>query len=84
MKTKRGGGAVKRKFEAWWAHEVSGKKPPPFKVQGEASADAEAAASYLDLIKIVNEDCSCSVTLCDPMDCSLPGYSVLHHLLEFA
>ena len=23
-------------------------------------------------------------TLCDPVDCSMPGFSVLHHLLEFA
>ena len=23
------------------------------------------------------------LTLCDPMDCSKPGLSVLHHLLEF-
>ena len=24
-------------------------------------------------------------TLCDPMDCSMPGFSgVLHHILEFA
>ena len=22
------------------------------------------------------------LTLCDPMDCSTPGFSVLHHLLE--
>ena len=33
--------------------------------------------------------CCCSVsrlgpTLCDPMDCSTPGFSVLHHLPEFA
>ena len=33
--------------------------------------------------------CCCSVaqsclTLCDPMDCSQPGFSVLHHLLELA
>ena len=33
--------------------------------------------------------CCCSVTqscptLCDPMDCSMPGFPVLHHLLEFA
>ena len=33
--------------------------------------------------------CSCSVaqsclTLCDPMDCSIPGLPVLHHLLEFS
>ena len=24
------------------------------------------------------------LTLCDPMDCSTPGFSVLHHLPEFA
>ena len=24
------------------------------------------------------------LTLCDPMDCSMPGFSVLHHLSEFA
>ena len=23
-------------------------------------------------------------TLCDPMDCSMPGFPILHHLLEFA
>ena len=23
-------------------------------------------------------------TLCDPVDCSIPGLPVLHHLLEFA
>ena len=33
--------------------------------------------------------CCCSVTqlcptLCEPMDCSMPGFSVLHHLPEFA
>ena len=33
--------------------------------------------------------CCCSVaksrpTLCDPVDCSTPGFPVLHHLLEFA
>ena len=33
--------------------------------------------------------CCCSVAqlcpaLCDPMDCSTPGFPVLHHLLEFA
>ena len=24
------------------------------------------------------------LTLCDPMDCSTPGFPVLYHLLEFA
>ena len=32
--------------------------------------------------------CTCSVTqscltICDPMDCSMPGFPVLHHLPEF-
>ena len=35
------------------------------------------------------EACCCSVTqlcptLCDPMDCSMPGFPVLHYLLELA
>jgi len=24
------------------------------------------------------------LTLCDPMDCSMPGFPILHHLLELA
>ena len=40
---------------------------------------------YLDW----QESCCYSVTqscptLCDPMDCNMPGFPVLHHLLEFA
>ena len=38
---------------------------------------------------IVSQLCCCSVaklclTLCHPMDCSIPGFSVLHYLLKFA
>ena len=38
---------------------------------------------------IVNQLCCCSVaklclTLCHPVDCSIPGFSVLHYLLKFA
>ena len=43
---------------------------------------------YICLFKIgaqsvssVTQSC---LTLCDPMDCSTPGFSVLHHLPEFA
>ena len=40
-------------------------------------------------VSISCQHCTCSVTkscltLCDPMDCSIPGSSVLHHILEFA
>ena len=43
------------------------------------------AATILDQIT----DCCCSFAkscpmLCDPMDCSMPGFPVLHHVLEFA
>ena len=41
------------------------------------------------MIKTFNKLCNCSVTqscptLCDPMDCSMSGSSVLHYLLKFA
>ena len=44
-------------------------------------------STLLDLIVCCS--CCCSVikscaTLCDPMDCSIPGSSVFHYLLEFA
>ena len=36
---------------------------------------------YLLRIVIVTKLC---LTLCNPMECSIPGFPVLHHLLEFA
>ena len=40
------------------------------------------------MLNISNDCCCCSVaqscpTLCDPTDCSTPGFPVLHYLLEF-
>ena len=40
-------------------------------------------------VKLLVQCCCCSITkscliLCDPMDCSMPGFPVLHYLLEFA
>ena len=32
---------------------------------------------------VVVQSLSCP-RLCDPMDCSMPGFPVLHHLLELA
>jgi len=39
--------------------------------------------------KAVTNLCCCSATqpllsLCNPMECSMPGFPVLHHLLELA
>ena len=41
------------------------------------------------MYSVVTVCCCCSVaqscpSLCDPMDCSTPGFPVLHHLPEFA
>ena len=40
-----------------------------------------SAVKYYDCHRSVTKLCP---TLCDPMDCSTPGFPVLHHLLEFA
>ena len=39
---------------------------------------------FVALITVYNCCCCCLVTLCDPVDCSIPGSSVLHYLPEFA
>ena len=62
----------------------------------ELRGDKSVGASQLTLFlmapshryRLVTSLC-CSVvkwclTLCDPMDCSTPGFPVLHHLVEFA
>ena len=36
---------------------------------------------YIYIYIVVAQLC---LTLCDPRDCSMPGFLVLHHLLEFA
>ena len=45
-------------------------------------------ATEINKLKCIDNCCCCSVTqscssLCDPMDCSTPGFPVLHHLPEF-
>ena len=35
-------------------------------------------------VVIVQSLAKLCVTLCDPMNCSLPGFPILHYLLEFA
>ena len=45
----------------------------------------EQAGSPLGLLETLGAVQSLSrARLCDPMDCSTPGFPVLHHLLEFA
>ena len=46
-------------------------------------------AQFLRVMKAEIEDCYCSLTpphltLCNTMDCSMPGFSVLHYLPKFA
>ena len=65
---------------------TSGKIPESSKKQ---NLNLPHTSNYLHSIYIVFTIicCCCSVaqsclTLCDPMDCSVSGFSVLHHLLE--
>ena len=42
---------------------------------------------FLAVVVLVTDCCSVTklcVTLCNPMDCSMPGFSVLHYFPEFA
>ena len=53
-----------------------------FQSQAEVEAGSEADSGWLAC-------CCCSavkscLTLCDPMDCSMPGFPVLRYLVEFA
>ena len=62
---------------AWWA-----------RVRGVAKSGTQLSTTMATPRLFVVAVC-CSVTkshlaLCDPMDCSTPGFPVLHCLLEFA
>ena len=66
-------------------HDLATKPPPPELVYNVLSV----AVQQSDSIIYVCVYCCCSVTqscptLCDPIDCSTPGFPVLHHFLEFA
>ena len=50
--------------------------------EGGEKEKREEKKEYLDDLSSV-QSLSC-VTLCDPMDCSMPGFPVHHHLLELA
>jgi len=43
--------------------------------------------SVVQNVNLIYSCCSVAqlcLTLCDPMDCNMPGFPVLHYLLEFA
>ena len=42
------------------------------------------AESLEDRVLLVVAESLSHVQLCNPMDCSIPGFPVLHHLLEHA
>ena len=55
--------------------------PFPPLIQGAPDASGVMSSGETSLSCLVAELCP---TLCNPMDCSMPGFLVLHHLLEFA
>ena len=62
----------------------------PPNVEHEVCSCACAFVHLVCLFPLRDSDCCCCsvakscLTLCDPMDCSMPGSSVLHYLLVFA
>ena len=60
-----------------------------FPMLGLRIPEGEARTGRKKILEVNIGICSCSVaqlclTLCDPMDCSTPGFPVHHHLLELA
>ena len=52
-------------------------------VNGITSLKKRMAVSFLKNYHFVVQSQSC-FQLCDPVNCSMPDYSILHYLLEFA
>ena len=50
-------------------------------LEGERRCDCEKLETSLNLLLFYSVALSCP-TLCDPMDCNMPGFRVLHHLPE--
>ena len=68
-------------------HLASPQEPPPRAQHLVGAAHSIKGPDYTQAHSAIC--CCCSVAklcpaLCDPMDCSTPGSSVLHYLLEFA
>ena len=64
----------------WFVKNLKESRGRKANMCGVDKLDVTGATEYL---------CVCSVakfcaTLCNPMDCSMPGFPVLHYLLEFA
>ena len=64
-------------------------EPIPGEYRGTTVYDTHLQHSNNSIYFQLKSDCCCSVaklcpTLCDPIDCSMPGFPVLCYLLEFA
>ena len=67
----------------WWYHFVF---PPAMNV----SSCYSSSLSAFGMVAVLIDVCRCCsvaklcLNLCDPVGCNMPGFHVLHHLLEFA
>ena len=74
-----------RVFENFLQDWVSSRSVSPSKSRPQSPPRSLPTYSLWQIY--ANSDCCCSVaklcpTLCDPVDCSTPGFPVLHYLLE--
>ena len=67
-----------------WSFSASGQTQPPLgRVPDSAiNKNTNPVSLYLLSIKVCCSVTKVRLTLCNPMDCSTPGFPVLHHLPE--
>ena len=74
----------------WLTHDFRNVEDKSFKIHNNQEPKNLSNQELFIFIKIVLPVVVCSSvaklcpTLCDPMDCTMSGFCVLHHLLEFA
>ena len=67
--------------DSWTQNETSGWSATP---SGTDHSPGESVAAWFSLLGLLASVAKLYPMLCDPIDCSLPGSSVLHYLPEFA
>ena len=79
-------GASLPRLRPGWCSEDSSCSEHPRKLYCSVSTGNQTGSFSGEFCELGESPCCCSlshVRLCDPMDCSTPGFPVLHYILEF-
>ena len=75
---REGSGALKKEIAVWTSQ--GGEKDKHFSLSPELMITQQNNSSFWVQFSSIAQSCP---TLCDPMDCSMPGFPVHHQLPEF-